>query len=229
MNKIQTGLSVKYYDVNANNKSFNLSNVNPQVDNAVLKEFAQKLTDLTTNTFSAAFRNTVEDITDAATAGVNIKLNSATPFFSLNSETFAAAIGTLASGTDSSMSFQAQINDAGGDEITGVEFLFTNNMLKQFGELGNANAQSFFNMISGLLINGDTPFVKFVVGANSLTVQPTIEVPSGGEFFFGISVISSEAAPFPKSIYDNADAATKEYFSNAAGGVYSLEASVTAE
>lgn len=61
-----TTLQINALDTNRNAIQKSLGNANPNAKGYVLKEFAQRLNSLTTNTISNVYRIDKEDITNAA-------------------------------------------------------------------------------------------------------------------------------------------------------------------
>ena len=60
-----TTLQIIARDTNGNDIQRSITNANPDVSNYVLKTFAEKVNELTTNTYRGAVRLDKEDITNA--------------------------------------------------------------------------------------------------------------------------------------------------------------------
>ena len=71
-----TKLTVSVRDTNNNSDTINISYVNPDADDSVLRQFAQKINGLTTNTLVSVSKSVVTDITgDIEPSGVTFNLN----------------------------------------------------------------------------------------------------------------------------------------------------------
>lgn len=93
----KTSLSLRTTDANSNNKTFSVGYVNGDAPDGTLKELALKVVDLSNLSLREVYKTEQTDITTASTDTTvsGFSVASSSPFFSTDSDTYAAAFTAL--------------------------------------------------------------------------------------------------------------------------------------
>ena len=118
---LETSLIINSTDTQGNKVQRTISKVNPEVSSAVATEFAQRVTALSTNTYTGGKRINVADISDSAGAMIAKTAPTLTlGEWSANGTTYTAAItyngdGTLSTTTGTISNGTLTVNDSDGN------------------------------------------------------------------------------------------------------------------
>lgn len=184
-----TALKIYTTDENNNAITKTVSNANPAASDYVLKNFSQKLVNLSDSTFRRVERVNTKDITNATDSGGDksgFAMASSSPFFSTDTDTYVAAFDTLPA-ISGDLIIRVNLNGGGGRSDVNVSLTNMKNA---------KNLTGFINLANYAAYNTASGFKYFNASqiANGINIEPTDIYDAEGYYVSSVYFMENENA-----------------------------------
>lgn len=220
-----TALKIYTTDENNNAITKTVSNANPAASDYVLKNFSQKLVNLSDSTFRRVERVNTKDITNATdSGGGTVKttpvVQSTCDFFSTDATTWQAFVNGIEA-TTGQLEIEFTMYDfqnSARNKSNASTFVVKISRLKELAAVSNYNAKTFFALVNSMLADDKTGerFMDLVFENGKIYGRVADGFDVSGYHSLNMSVTlyasNANASLVLQNIYDGATETSKTYF-----------------